>query len=86
MSGALWTVFGVVAAAGVLWITKYAIKAIATQVVFQIGDSLQDRWQKDIDDAIIPVLEELSYNGGQSVKDMVRQINRDIETLLHETP
>jgi len=89
MSGAAWTVSAIVVGglllAALKWVTAYATTAIAFQVVDKIGDSLQDRWKSDIDDALASVQDELSYNGGQTVKDMVRQINCDVETLLHET-
>ena len=82
MSQQLWVVAGVLLAAGLLWFVKYAITAIATQVVSQIGDSLQTRWKSDIDEALNDVREELSYNGGTSVKDIVRRIERQLEQLL----
>jgi len=82
MSQQLWVVAGVLTAAFLLWFTKYAIRAIAAQVVSQIGDSLQDRWKQDITEAILPLQEELSYNGGTSVKDMVRRIERQLEQFL----
>ena len=89
MTDQAWVVLGVVAAAGLLWITKYAITAIATQVVAQIGDSLQIRWQDDIQQAVGPIHEEVTairgevtVNSGKSLKDRVIQLQQQVEALI----
>ena len=80
----LWMVAVPAGAASVLWVVRYVTKAIAAQVVEQLGDSLQTRWKHDIDVATDPIFEELSYNGGTSLKDMVRRIERQLEQVLGE--
>lgn len=61
---------------------RYAIKAIASQVVSDIGDSLQERWQADIDEAVAPIIEEVTVNGGGSLKDRVIQLQKQVEAII----
>lgn len=64
---------------------RWLAKSIARQVVADIGDSLQDRWQADIEKAVEPVdarlysiEKQLSPNGGESLFDKVARIERTV--------
>jgi len=63
--------------------SAYVTSAIAAQVVDKIGDNLQERWRADMDEKLAPINEELQYNGGQSVKDIVHRIERTLEQVLN---
>jgi hypothetical protein len=78
MSGAAWTMVGVVGAAAIIGITKFIIHSIVTG----IRDELRPLWQQDIEKALEPIQSELSYNGGQSVKDIVKRIEQQVEEFL----
>ncbi len=89
MTEQLWFVAGSLAIMVVVAMTRYATKAIAAYVVADIGDALQDRWQKDIQNAVVPLAAELkeitnevTTNGGGSLKDRVLSVERQLEQLL----
>jgi S-adenosylmethionine synthetase len=67
------------------FIVKFLAKSIANQVVSEIGDSLQVRWQADIAREIEPfdgrlhaIEKQLSPNGGDSLFDRVARIERAV--------
>lgn len=89
MTAVAWTITGVVGAAVVLAITRYATRAIAALVVSDIGDALEFRWQIAIDEAVEPINEqieeiraEVTVNGGGSLKDRVLEMQRQLEQLI----
>lgn len=55
------------------------------RAVDQFTHNLQERWKADITSAVelavAPILEEVSYNNGHSLKDAVRRIERSLEEL-----
>jgi hypothetical protein len=55
-------------------ISRWMARTISDQVVDAIGDSLQARWRKDIDEALEPIHAELRINGGTSMKDQVSSL------------
>jgi len=79
MSGAAWTMVGILGAAAVVGLTKFIIVSI----VNGIRDELRPLWKEDIDSALQPVYDELQYNGGHSVKDIVHRIERTLEQVLN---
>ena len=90
MSGAGWTIVGIVGGglllAALKWAAGQISAAVASQVVARIGDGLQARWVVDIDtaldDKLQPIYEELAFNGGDSVKDKVHAIHQQLEELI----
>lgn len=69
-----WAAVGMVLAAAFMWTGKYVVKAIAGAVVDDIGDALQERWETAIDERLAPIKDELTTNGGSSVKDRVNDM------------
>ena len=66
-----WFVFGGLALAGGIWTAKWITRSIAKGVVDSIGDTLAERWRRDMDIALHPLKIELETNGGTSLKDRV---------------
>lgn len=79
----------------VVWVLRTLGRAIADALVDALAEQLQPSWtidfRKELDEALGPIREELSANGGESVKDKVNStanevamMRRDIEPILHE--
>lgn len=70
---------------GVLW----ALVAIGEKLGAVAAAHLEGQFRvvvgEVVDEKLESIRDELSYNGGKSVKDMVRRIEQQVETLLHET-
>ena len=88
MEPEIWAVL-ISIAAGILFgvyrgLVKFGRWAV-DRAVEQFTENLQEQWKADIEDALTiavePILHELSYNEGRSVKDMVRRIERSVEEL-----
>lgn len=69
--------------------------ALADRLVNSIGDRLAPEWTADLDDsleeAVAPIRHEVqqirrevTLNGGGSLKDVVVQMQRDLESILLE--
>lgn len=76
-------------------IATFFAAALADRLIDSVGDRLQPLWIADLDDsleeALAPMREELTavrrevtLNGGGSLKDVVVQMQRDLEVVLVE--
>lgn len=72
---------------------NYVARAIAHEVVKDIGDQLQLRWKDDIAEAVEPIDErlraiegQLTANGGESLFDKVNRISRYVEGKRFSDP
>lgn len=66
-----WFVFGGLALAGGIWTARWITRSISHEVVDAIGDTLSERWNKDMERALRPLKTELETNGGFTLKDRV---------------
>jgi len=73
---------------GVGHMNRWIAELIAVAVVAKIGDQIEVRWNESIDTALKPVRAELveirdevTVNGGQSLKDRVIQLQKQVEDL-----
>ena len=69
----------VIAIAGIWKLTLRGVQWIAHEisqnVVQSIGDTLAVRWNEDMDTALEPIMFQLRTNGGNSLRDVVNEIN-----------
>lgn len=69
-------------------IASFFAAALADHLIDRIGDRLQPEWVADMEDAleqaVEPIRREVTLNGGGSMKDLVVQMQRDLEPLLIE--
>jgi hypothetical protein len=89
MTDQIWAVVAVVTAAGSIALLRWAAKALARQIVYQIGDTLENRWGDAIDAKLAPLKAELAavkaevtVNAGNSLKDRVMEMQRQLEQLI----
>lgn len=68
-------------------LSRWLLRAVANQIVREI----QPHWQHDLTDALAGIREELTTNGGSSIKDQVSEIwlrmgnlEQQIERVLEE--
>lgn len=91
----LWGLVPVVGFAAV-WLVKWVTSAVADQLIDEVGDRLQVRWESSVSRQLRPVKTDLqtvkdqvkeirgevTLNGGGSMKDMVQETHRQLEHLL----